>query len=38
MGNAQIGRTKLWYIKRGKSCNNEKQQKRQEFSEVIKKA
>ena len=38
MGNLQIGRTGLGYIKRRKMFNNEKQQNRREFLEVIRKA
>ena len=37
MGNTQIGRTGLGYMKRRKWCNNKKQQNRREFLEVIKK-
>ena len=38
MGNLQIGRTGLGYIKRRNRFNNEKQQNRREFLEVIRKA
>ena len=38
MGNTQIGRTGLWYIKRRKRFNDEKQQNCQEFLKVIRKA
>ena len=38
MGNTQIGRTGLGYIKRKKRFNDEKQQNRREFLEVIRKA
>ena len=38
MGNTQIGRTGLGYIKRRKRFNDEKQQNRREFLEVIRKA
>ena len=38
MGNTQIGRTGLGYIKRGKKFNDEKEQNRGEFLEVIRKA
>ena len=38
MGNTQIDRTGLGYIKRRKSFDNEKKQNRQKFSDVIKKA
>ena len=38
MGNTQIGRTGLGYIKSRKRFNDEEQQNRREFLEVIKKA
>ena len=38
MANTQIGRTGLGYIKRKKRFNDEKQQNRREFLEVIRKA
>ena len=38
MGNTQIGRTGLGFIKRRKRFNDEKQQNQQEFLEVIRKA
>ena len=38
MGNTQIGRTGLGYIKRKKRFNYEKQQNRREFLEVVRKA
>ena len=38
MGNTQIGRSRLGYIKRRKRFNDEKQQNHLEFLEVIRKA
>ena len=38
MGNTQIGRTGLGYIKRRKRYNDEKQRNRREFLEIIRKA
>ena len=38
MGNTQIGRTGLGYIKRRKRFNDEKQQNHHDFLEVIRKA
>ena len=38
MGNTQIGRTGIGYMKRRNRFNNEKQQNRREFLEVIRKA
>ena len=38
MGNTQIGRSGLGYIKRRKRFNDEKQQNHLEFLEVIRKA
>ena len=37
MGNTQIGRTGLWFIKIRKRFNHEKQQNCREFLEVIRK-
>ena len=38
MGNTQIGRTGLGYIRKRKRFNNEKQENRDEVLEVIRKA
>ena len=38
MGNTQIGRTRLGYIKRKKRFNYEKQQNRRGFLEVVRRA